>query len=442
MEHSEDAFTYTSSATAGRKMERRNTDAAKWVAPLALMLLNGLLFWSARGDALRGYADFSGFYSTGVLVRSGHAADIYNPKAQRDIQAQLYPHAGVSANPLQFYTHPPFEALLFSALAAFDYSHAYHFWAFINLAILISLPFVLAPCIPALMDRYRPFVLFAFLSFFPAMIALLQGQDSILLLLIFAFTYRSLRGDKELRAGALLGLGLFRFQITIPFALFFLAQRRWKALLGFTAVALLLFSVTLGLIGWQGTLHYVQYLRGLNVGLAAGKNMEVRGMFPEVMPNIRGFLFTCFAKVLTESRLQFLTAAVSLAILGWTLFLLARTRRAADDHLGLAFSLQLIASLLVSFHLYVHDLSLLALALLLLLNDLASERWEVKIGRIAVPSLTAFFYFTPLFLALQPIRKVSLYFLPLLALALLSSQEISRSRGPESVGRALNRPQS
>lgn len=60
----------------------------------------------------------------------------------------------------------------------------------------------------------------------------MQGQTTVLLLILFSLTYVSLKQSQDLRAGFFLGLGLFKFPVVFPFAIICLLRRKWKMLAG------------------------------------------------------------------------------------------------------------------------------------------------------------------------------------------------------------------
>src|SRR4029077_20601165 len=212
--------------------------ARKLLVPFltGMFLLHALLFWSLREKIRQGYSDFSIFYTAGMIFRQGHADRLYDTglqfRIQREFASQVYIRQG--ALPCN---HPPFEAVLFAPLAGLSYTAAYTAWDLLNLAILAALPFLLRSYVP-LLQRY-PTILWwlAMLAFFPVFAALLQGQDSILLLLIFSLTYIAFRKNQEFAVGCWLGLGLFRFHLVLPLMLILLLHRKRKALLGFLLVA-------------------------------------------------------------------------------------------------------------------------------------------------------------------------------------------------------------
>jgi len=53
-----------------------------WLLAAALLWMalgNAFLLWSSRIQMRQGYGDFANFYTAGTLVRTGLAAELYNP---------------------------------------------------------------------------------------------------------------------------------------------------------------------------------------------------------------------------------------------------------------------------------------------------------------------------------------------------------------------------
>jgi len=125
-----------------------------------------------------------------------------------------------------------------------------------------------------------------FLAFLPIAAALLQGQDSILLLTLLAAALVSLLSGRELAAGVLVGLGLFKFQIVIPIALLYLIWRRWRFVFGFASLAL---AETVASIWLVGTSQFITYARSL-ITMGAGLH-EVTKPVANLMANLHGLVF-------------------------------------------------------------------------------------------------------------------------------------------------------
>jgi hypothetical protein len=134
----------------------------------------------------------------------------------------------------------------------------------LNVSLLLFVAYCLSPYLTELKSTWQPFPVFCFLAFSPAVIAVLQGQDSILLLLMFALVFGNLKEGRELRAGSFLALPLLKFQFTLPILILFLVRRRWKFVLAFgVAVACLVLRSSF-IAGPRGTLSYISFVWRLN----------------------------------------------------------------------------------------------------------------------------------------------------------------------------------
>src|SRR5258708_8592103 len=218
---------------------------------LAVFLVSAV-FWADRPPTVE-KTDFSVTYIGSRMVYLGQGSKLYDLAEQRKLKQSLLK----DAEPL-IYEHPPFEALLLAPLGALPYKTAYLLWGLINVAIWLSLPRLLRPYSPAARDELAYLALW--LLFAPLGVALFQGQSSIVLLLVYALTFISLKRGCDFRAGAILGLGLFKFQFIVPFALIFLLRRQWKFMKGFVAPAagLSVLSVVAG--GWPRVWSYIPFV--------------------------------------------------------------------------------------------------------------------------------------------------------------------------------------
>jgi hypothetical protein len=202
-------------------------------------------------------------------------------------------------------------------------------------------------------------------AFFPVAIGIIQGQDVILLLLLFVLAVICLDGGNDAVAGALLAAGLFRPQLVVPLVAL-LAIRRWRVLVGFAPVALLLAGVSVVMMGWRGPLDYVRFVIRLE-GTGAG------AFGPEVVPNIRGLVAELPALSASGPWTALLILALSLVV-----FFVALSRiRARPDSIIFTSSLAAVATILISFHALVYDLTLLFPTLLFLLARTVDARGKI-----------------------------------------------------------------
>ncbi|MFY9611130.1 MAG: glycosyltransferase family 87 protein [Blastocatellia bacterium] len=352
-------------------MQNKTLTLLLFVLLCASALLNVIAFWSAKHESLIGYADFSSFYSGARMVREGLGTSLYNFDSQREFQQNLFPNVPSRPSPLPF-IHPAYETLLFIPLTYFSYSTAYILWTLINISILLILSFLSVSVFHRLRGQVRVVAILCYFSFFPVLIAVLQGQDSIVLLLLVTLAFINLKVNRDYRAGLFLALALFKFQIVLPLALIFLVRRRWKAVFAFVATAVCLILISLQITGWRGLTDYPGLLFEQNQDTATQVNQMRHMTFPSTMPNLRGFIYATFANTMSERLVILGVAVCSLITVLVLISIWFRSRETEEETFNLKFSLSLIAALLISYHLQVHDLLLLLLPILSALNHLAT----------------------------------------------------------------------
>src|SRR5260370_23522196 len=102
-------------------------------------------------------------------------------------------------------------------LSFLPYRAAYVVWAGVNFAILALVYFLLRPCLPDLSAVGPKWILPALLvGFMPIAFTIMEGQDSLVLLLILVLAYRRIGSSNQLQAGVFLFFGMFRFSVLLP----------------------------------------------------------------------------------------------------------------------------------------------------------------------------------------------------------------------------------
>ena len=362
----------------------------------AMIVLHAWMFFSLRREIVTGYPDFTIFYTAGKCILQGHGRQLYDLETQFAIQREFAAEVKHRENPLPF-NHPPFEALLFAPLARLPYVAAYLVWAVFNLALILGFWILLRPRLPSLHGFLPALPLLAMFAFFPLIMALLQGQDSILLLFLYGLAFTALTTRRPFVAGLCLGLALFKFQLVLPFVLVLLVRRQWRAITGFVVTAFGLLLVSAAVVGWGGVLAYPGFV------LRLSRSGAQAGIYPRDMPNLRGL-------VAGSLHLSGLPATLLIIALSVALVALAAHwwRVQAGRQFVLGFSLCLTVTIIISYHMLVHDLSLLILPILLLAELLVSGEIVGPARRILMTSLAALFL-TPLYALLQfSIREMNL----------------------------------
>jgi Glycosyltransferase family 87 len=289
-------------------------------------------------------SDLRVVYTPGYMLRTGQAKDIYNFAAiRRNQDEKVAPDNGAVP-----FLHLAYEAVVFIPLSFLPYRIAYVVWAGVNLVILGLVYLSLRPCLPdlsALGPKWIPPALL--LGFMPVAFTILAGQDSLFLLLILVLAYRRI-GSNELWAGILLGLGMFRFQALLPIVALFLLWRSLKFVAGWAIGSAGVLSVSIMITGFGAQTEYAGLLRQMgSVSL---------WLLLRRMPNLRG-LFAAWDFGMVPLALVSISVFLVAALIG--------NRQNAQQRLLLAIS----ASALVTYYLFLHDLSVLALPVLLAINE-------------------------------------------------------------------------
>jgi hypothetical protein len=254
---------------------------------------------------------------------------------------------------------------------------------------------------------------------FPFLIAMLEQQDSMLILLVTTGCWVALRKERWTLAGVMLGIGLIRFPIFIPLTLIIAF---WKpiTLKGFAFSSCIVSLISLALVGPSGIASYVDYL--LRMGRESSAQISALYQIdPRTMPTIRGL---CFIAGFPHLYVPF---ALFILLAAWKF--MRSTRRSQDKY---AFAI--CAALLVSPHSLMHDFTMLALPLVLFSSPITLSLMP--------------FYLAPLDFLLYPHAQAGLA-VPLLATVALAFQytdkQCSTTFSAETPGahvRTLNRPDS
>src|SRR5438094_1603213 len=113
--------------------------------------------------------------------------DIYDfSSIRRNQDLRVAPDSGAVP-----FLHPAYEAVIFIPLSFLPYRAAYLAWAGVNFAVLAWVYFLLRPRLENLRALGPGWISPGLLiGFFPVAFAILAGQDSLLLLLVTAGTFR------------------------------------------------------------------------------------------------------------------------------------------------------------------------------------------------------------------------------------------------------------
>jgi hypothetical protein len=315
--------------------------------------------------SLNGKIDLRPFYSSGTIVRTGHASQLYVYDYQRQVQNAV---VSQREGALPF-LYPPFAALLFVPLSLLSYRHAFFTLLLLNLILLGATGRLLHPLLPVVRDRSRFILPTLYGCFFFVSVALMQGQISFLLLFILAGAWVLLHLQRPLLAGLLISCVLMKFQLALPMFALFIFWRQWRVVYGFLCGTLVLGLISFAIVGWAGLLSYRDSLIGIATQGAANAVVAKQryGMFPADMPNLHGLFYGLSHGAHWGQALNIVFCCVAIAF--------AMCQRAS-------LLVAVPAAMLVSYHMQPHDLTLLLLPLTVLLDDLLKRRASVGSSRL------------------------------------------------------------
>jgi Glycosyltransferase family 87 len=302
-------------------------------------------------------ADFICFYGAGKTILRGQGAQLYDYSTQLEVQRPYTGHATPRID-----AHAPPEALVFLPFALFSYPTAYLLWAGANLFLLGICVFLLRPWFLKLPPW--DVLLFAVAVLIPVLAAIWQGQDSLLVLFLYAVVLRLLLRGGDFKAGSVLALGLIKVELVAPFVVLAGVRRGRRFLAGFLAGAAGFAVLSLATAGLRATLHYPAFLLSLN---RRSEWIASHQVVPASMANLRGLAHALFQNLVPGRLLNFGIVAASVLLVLWAATARREKPPPDSDALAISFSLDLLVTLLVSWYLYVYDLSLLFLPVLLLL---------------------------------------------------------------------------
>ena len=301
-----------------------------------------------------GQVDFRNFYADGYIVRTGQSKSLYDYDAQVRLQNQTVTPR-TAALPLMV---PPCVALAFVPLSLLTYLHAFIAFALINLLLAAVSIACIRFCSPRLED-YAPFTTaLLVLSFPPLGFALAQGQLSIVLLAVYCATFVMLQRRQHPLAGLLFSLALIKLQIALPVALLFLFWKQWRFVAGFLGGVLVLIAVSIQTVGQNHVRDLWRSMFSTPAILPDAAAQMKYGISPDRMTNLYGLSYRLFG----GGRLS-----LSVTVISSVLLLVWAARRRPS------FPLAMLVGLLVSYHLYLHDLTLFLIPYALLLGEYLSR---------------------------------------------------------------------
>jgi hypothetical protein len=342
----------------------------------------------------RGRADLRQLYAAGYMVRTGHGAELYDYDATLRFQNQLVNSQDVALP----FNHLAFESLIYLPLTYFKFRTAYFVFMALNVGLLVLAAWLAQPYLDHLRAEWRWMPIAIFACFLPVAVTLIQGQDSIILLLLMIGASVALKArgpSADVLAGLLLALTLFKFQFAIVVILILVAWLRWRVAVGFSMGAAGLAALSLAITGFAAPMAYAKSLLSMSARLSTSNQQYLYGINPSLMPNLRGALYGALHDISPNIVLQLATAIFSVLIVLWAI----RGKK--------SFDLAILAAIICSYHCMIHDAIILLIPLVFIS---APQESSTPTGSISFGWIRAGVFAAPtlLFLARAPYWPIGL----------------------------------
>jgi hypothetical protein len=322
-----------------------------------------------RAGQLKG-ADFLQFYTAGALARHGPTAASYDRAAFADFSTRLLPESrGMRYLPV----YGPQLSLLFEPFALLPYAWALSAWLLITAAMY-------SICVRAVWKRCpniqaEPSTVVILAAAYPAFFNLMaHGQNSAIALACFTAFFLALLNRKPFVAGLAIGTLIYKPPLGLVAACVFTLSLEWKMVAGALISA-----------GAQLSAAWLHYGTGVMIAYWHAL-LELDDINPllESKPYQMHSLLSFWKLLMPWPDIAVGLYAISAAV---TILIAWRVWRARAN-LSLRFSFLLLATVLVSPHLYVYDLVILAPALIL------SADWALghPLDRLATPILRTVYF--------------------------------------------------
>jgi alpha-1,2-mannosyltransferase len=304
------------------------------------------------------FEDFVSFYTLGHLAAAGDARALSNYDLLHQAQAALVPAASDLIYPP---VYPPFTAILFTPFSHLPFLPAAAVWVCLTIGIYAAVVRVVwkavSPTVPD--GRLVAAVAIAFPPFWQLV---MNGQVTAIVLVAFTLGWLALERGRTVLAGAALGLLAIKPQFGLVLAVVVLWRREWGLLVGAMISAL----AQLALVAWwlDGA-ALTDFIRNVPVILARVEILEAK---PWASHSLRSLTRLLPGPAGTGAWLVMAVVFIALAVRTWR----------PDVPLRVRFGLMILVSVLVSPHLIVYDLTVLALPLLFFAG------WMEAPGRQAV----------------------------------------------------------
>jgi hypothetical protein len=356
--------------------EKRRSETVEWrmrwypravVGAMGVALLLGVMLGSGASTVSgRLGGDYPAFYGAGRIVAAGDWAHLYDPNRQSEAQRDLYP--GEQEGEYLYFSYPPYVAGAYAPLALLPYRISFLLHALLMAGAVAATIWIAGGRIP-LVGRHRMIALALALLFYPLLRAIVGGQNSALTLLLVVASWRLATDRRDVSAGLVLSLLLFKPQYAVPLILLYALAGRWRVLLGSALGAGGLYLIGASVMGidwlssWWGQ---VQEFVGLDIPVNGMNNISLIGFVANLANSTQAVVLLGFVPALVT---------VVLLALGWW--------KGHPDALTEKVAVAAIGVILISPHTLYYDGALMLITLVVIEAHVSPSPWRITIVWVA-----------------------------------------------------------
>jgi hypothetical protein len=320
----------------------RNLAVAGAAAAVVVLAVYDLGIWIQTMLADSYHNDLSFYYAAARLGLTHGWSGLYDLQLQQEQLQAIGSQIRVAE--LARYVSPPPLAWLVVPFTLLPFQWAYVVWSAVLVLALALTWFLASPG----RGRSRVLYLVAAVGWLPVIYGLQLGQPGMLIALGLAACYALLQRDREVAAGAILGVMVLKPQLAILVPAALLVTGRWRAFASATAVLAILVAMSALALGAGGVATYEQRLA-----------------FASTVPVNQAQTLAPWIGNLPVTR------SVQVLIAVWALSLAYRVRARG---IGLVIAVALVGGLAAGPYVHYDDLTMLGLAGWLYLRS-SKQRW-------------------------------------------------------------------
>jgi hypothetical protein len=206
------------------------------------------------------------------------------------------------------------------------------------------------------------------LTWFPVFASVSFGQNALLSLFILSSVYLLWKADRRFLAGLVLGLLMYKPQLTLGVALLWLLRYRrdWPALAGLSLSTLTLAALSFGFLP-KASWAYVHFARNVLPDLPAWQNFPIWHLH-----TVRGFWRMLLPFDVISDVLTLVCAALGL----WAYWRLVKSNNLSKP---LAFSAAICLTIWITPHAMIYDWVVLLIPAILLWIEIPTRRDELEV---------------------------------------------------------------